>query len=70
MPRTTTLECPSLRALTFDILGLIKVIEGKGEQKEAPRVVERWGEPDASRCVLATSILDPILGVARRNGFI
>ncbi|KAK4352841.1 hypothetical protein RND71_028359 [Anisodus tanguticus] len=70
MPRTTTLECPSLRALTFDILGLIKVIEGKGEQKEAPRVVERWGEPDASRCVLATSILDPILGVARRKGFI
>lgn len=34
------------------------VIEGKGEQKEAPKVVERWGEPDASRCVLATSIVD------------
>ncbi|XP_060196268.1 uncharacterized protein LOC132625687 isoform X1 [Lycium barbarum] len=77
MPRTTTLEspgCPSLRALTFDILGLIKVIEAKGEQKEAPKVVERWGEPDASRCVLATSIIDrqfdPLLGVARRNGLI
>ncbi|XP_019266671.1 PREDICTED: uncharacterized protein LOC109244092 [Nicotiana attenuata] len=77
MPRTTTLECPGcppLRALTFDILGLIKVIEGKGEQKEAPKVVERWGEPDASRCVLATSIVDrefdPLLGVARKNGSI
>ncbi|XP_060185977.1 uncharacterized protein LOC132615385 [Lycium barbarum] len=77
MPRTATLESPdfpSLRALTFDILGLIKVIEAKGEQKEAPKVVERWGEPDASRCVLATSIIDrqfdPLLGVARRNGLI
>ncbi|XP_009776214.1 uncharacterized protein [Nicotiana sylvestris] len=77
MPRTTTLECPGcppLRALTFDILGLIKVIEGKGEQKEAPKVVERWGEPDASRCVLATSIVDrefdPLLGVARKSGSI
>ncbi|KAK4349684.1 hypothetical protein RND71_032439 [Anisodus tanguticus] len=75
MPRTTTVEssgCPPLRALTFDILGLIKVIEAKGEQKEAPKVVERWGEPDASRCVLATSLVDrefdPLLGVARRNG--
>ncbi|XP_060194782.1 uncharacterized protein LOC132623984 [Lycium barbarum] len=77
MPRTTILEspgCPSLRALTFDILGLIKVIEAKGEQNEAPKVVERWGEPNASRCVLATSIIDrqfdPLLGVARRNGLI
>ncbi|KAM3271070.1 WD repeat-containing protein 74-like [Capsicum chacoense] len=75
MPRTITVEssgCPPLRALTFDILGLIKVIEAKGEQKEAPKVVERWGEPDASRCVLATSLVDrefdPLLGVARKNG--
>ncbi|KAF3635761.1 putative calcium-dependent protein kinase 3-like [Capsicum annuum] len=75
MPRTIAVEssgCPPLRALTFDILGLIKVIEAKGEQKEAPKVVERWGEPDASRCVLATSLVDrefdPLLGVARKNG--
>ena len=112
MPRTTTLECPgcpSLRALTFDALGLIKgecfflhpfirwselaipfckklvfwvlyalfciyisgylmlclvhvfffwitVIEAKGSQGGAPRVVERWGELDSSKCVLAASI--------------
>ncbi|XP_019152207.1 PREDICTED: WD repeat-containing protein 74-like [Ipomoea nil] len=78
MPRTITAEspgCPRLRALTFDVLGLIKVIEARGgEQKEAPAVVERWGAPDSSRCVLATSMIDrehdPLLGVARKNGMI
>jgi len=77
MPRTTRFACtvcPSLRALTFDIFGLIKVIEAKGEAREAPKVVENWGEPDASKCVLATAIVDrkfdPLLGVARRNGLI
>lgn len=77
MPRTTTLEspgCPSLRALTFDVLGLIKVIEAKGEGRAPAEVVERWGEPDSSRGVLASSIidreLDPLLGVARKNGLV
>ncbi|XP_030961641.1 WD repeat-containing protein 74-like [Quercus lobata] len=77
MPRTTTLECPgcpSLRALTFDALGLIKVIEAKGSQGGAPRVVERWGELDSSKCVLAASINDrkddPLLAVARKTGMI
>ncbi|KAF9671681.1 hypothetical protein SADUNF_Sadunf12G0072900 [Salix dunnii] len=66
MPRTTTLVCPGcppLRALTFDSLGLIKGI---------PQVVERWGDPDSSKCVLAASIddrkKDPLLAVARKNG--
>ncbi|KAJ6748442.1 hypothetical protein OIU79_029534 [Salix purpurea] len=70
MPRTTTLECPGcppLRALTFDSLGLIKVIESR-----VPQVVERWGDPDPSKCVLAASIddrkKDPLLAVARKNG--
>ncbi|KAB2609155.1 WD repeat-containing protein 74-like [Pyrus ussuriensis x Pyrus communis] len=78
MPRTTTLECPGcppLRALTFDELGLIKVIEARGQQGRAePKVVERWGEPDSSKSVLAASIddrkSDPLLAVARRNGTI
>ncbi|KAL3509761.1 hypothetical protein ACH5RR_029162 [Cinchona calisaya] len=77
MPRTTTLEnpgCPPLRALTFDVLGLIKVIEAKGEEKAAAKVVERWGEPDSTRAVVAASILDreidPLLGVARKNGLV
>nr|GLL31842.1 WD repeat-containing protein 74-like [Ipomoea trifida] len=75
MPRTITAEspgCPRLRALTFDVLGLIKA--RGGEQKEAPAVVERWGAPDSSKCVLATSMIDrehdPLLGVARKNGAI
>ncbi|KAJ4821862.1 hypothetical protein Tsubulata_038435 [Turnera subulata] len=74
MPRTTTLECPGcppLRALTFDSLGLIKVIESRGV-RATPQVVERWGDPDASKCVLAASIDDrkqnPLLAVARKNG--
>lgn len=77
MPRTTTIECPgcpSLRALTFDGLGLIKVIEAHGKQGGVPKVVERWGEPDSSKCVVAASIndrkIDPLLAVARKGGMI
>ncbi|XP_027188890.1 ribosome biogenesis protein NSA1 [Cicer arietinum] len=74
MPRTTTLECPGcppLRALTFDTLGLIKVIESR-ENQGGPKVVERWGEPHSSKFVNAVSIIDrkshPLLAVARKNG--
>ncbi|KAI3686385.1 hypothetical protein L1987_80060 [Smallanthus sonchifolius] len=77
MPRTTTVEspgCPPLRAITFDVLGLIKVTEARSKQGGVPKVVERWGEPDASRCVLAASIndrkIDPLLAVARKIGVI
>ena len=34
------------------------VIEAKVSQGGAPRVVERWGELDSSKCVLAASIND------------
>ncbi|PRQ17031.1 putative transcription factor WD40-like family [Rosa chinensis] len=77
MPRTTTLECPGcppLRALTFDELGLIKVTEARSKQGGVPKMVERWGDPDASKCVLAASMddrkFDPLLAVARKNGTI
>ncbi|XWS51378.1 hypothetical protein CRYUN_Cryun12cG0171500 [Craigia yunnanensis] len=77
MPRTTTVDCPgcpSLRAVTFDAIGLIKVIEARGKEGGVPKVVERWGDPDASKCVLAASIddrkIDPLLAVARKNGVI
>ncbi|XAR67910.1 hypothetical protein NMG60_11002848 [Bertholletia excelsa] len=77
MPRTTTVECPGcppIRALTFDILGLVKVIEARDKQVGVPKVVERWGDPDPSRCVLAASINDsksnPLLAVARKNGLV
>ncbi|KAG8638717.1 WD repeat-containing protein 74 isoform X2 [Manihot esculenta] len=76
MPRTTTVECagcPPLRALTFDTLGLIKVVESRGD-RGIPQVVERWGNPDASKCVLAVSLddskKDPLLAVARKSGVI
>ncbi|KAF3436842.1 hypothetical protein FNV43_RR19595 [Rhamnella rubrinervis] len=77
MPRTTTVDCagcPPLRALSFDVLGLIKVIEARDKQGGIPKVVERWGEPDSTKCVLAASIDDskfnPLLAVARKNGTI
>ncbi|KAK6148093.1 hypothetical protein DH2020_019005 [Rehmannia glutinosa] len=76
MPRTTTVEspgCPPLRALTFDALGLVKVIEAHdGQNGGAAKMVERWGEPDSSKCVLAISMLDreadPLVGIARTCG--
>ncbi|KAL0425280.1 UNVERIFIED_CONTAM: WD repeat-containing protein 74 [Sesamum radiatum] len=78
MPRTTTVEspgCPPLRALTFDVLGLVKVIEASdGQNGGAAKMVERWGDPDSSKCVLAASMLDrefdPLLGIARKCGSI
>ncbi|GMH07880.1 hypothetical protein Nepgr_009720 [Nepenthes gracilis] len=77
MPRTTTVECPGcppLRALTFDSLGLVKVIEARENQGGIPKVVERWGDPDSSKCIIAASIDDsksnPLLAVARKNGMI
>ncbi|KAL9261604.1 WD repeat-containing protein [Drosera capensis] len=77
MPRTTTLEsagCPPIRALTFDSLGLIKVIEARDKVAGIPKVVERWGVPDALRGVVAASMDDckayPLLAVARKNGTI
>ncbi|KAM7264981.1 hypothetical protein ACFE04_002664 [Oxalis oulophora] len=77
MPRNKTLECigcPSIRALTFDSLGLIKVTEARSKQGGVPKVVERWGELDSSKCVLAASIDDrkfnPLLAVARKNGVV
>ncbi|KAL1553343.1 WD repeat-containing protein 74-like [Salvia divinorum] len=76
MPRTTTVEssgCPPLRALTFDVLGLVKVLEARGGQNgDSAKVVERWGDPDASKCVLSASILDresdSLVGIARKSG--
>ncbi|CAJ1950173.1 unnamed protein product [Sphenostylis stenocarpa] len=74
MPRTTTVECagcPPLRALTFDVLGLIKVVEARDKQRGVAQVVERWGEPESSKCVMAVSMVDrnsqPLLAVARKN---
>ncbi|XP_039134019.1 WD repeat-containing protein DDB_G0290555-like [Dioscorea cayenensis subsp. rotundata] len=76
MPRTTTVECPGyppLRALTTDVVGLVKVLEVR-EKVGTPKVVETWGPPDASRSVVAASLADrktnPLLAVARKNGLV
>lgn len=34
------------------------VVEARDKQAGPPKVVERWGEPDSSKCVLAVSITD------------
>ncbi|XP_038685795.1 uncharacterized protein LOC119985577 [Tripterygium wilfordii] len=88
MPRTTTVELPGwppLRALTFDDLGLVKghcleeysitsLTQFYKSAPTVPKVVERRGEPDSSKCVLAASLndsqSDPLLAVARKNGAI
>ncbi|KAL9243404.1 hypothetical protein vseg_017297 [Gypsophila vaccaria] len=75
MPRTTTLECPGcppIKALTFDVLGLVKVVEARRKDGGAAKVVQRWGVPDSSKAVIAASFDDsvsnPLLVVARKNG--
>ncbi|GJN13124.1 hypothetical protein PR202_ga31461 [Eleusine coracana subsp. coracana] len=75
MPRTTAVEspgCPPLRALTTDILGLVKVVEARAKPAGVAKVVETWGAPDASRAIVAASLADraadPVLAVARKNG--
>ncbi|KAK8488948.1 hypothetical protein V6N13_060932 [Hibiscus sabdariffa] len=73
MPRATIVDCPGcppLRALTFDALGLIKVIEARGKGGGVPKVVGRWGDPDASKCLVVGRKIDPLLAVARKNGVI
>ncbi|WVZ66043.1 hypothetical protein U9M48_015319 [Paspalum notatum var. saurae] len=77
MPRTTVVEspgCPPLRALTTDILGLVKVVEARAKPAGAAKVVETWGAPDASRAIVAASLADraadPVLAVARKNGVV
>ncbi|ONK77735.1 uncharacterized protein A4U43_C02F10000 [Asparagus officinalis] len=76
MPRTSTVEipgCPPLRALTTDVLGLVKVVEARGKAA-IPKVVETWGPPDASRGILAASFADdlkrPLIAVARKNNLV
>lgn len=34
------------------------VVEARDKQGEVPKVVDRWGDPDSSKCVLAASFDD------------
>ncbi|CAK9255974.1 unnamed protein product [Sphagnum jensenii] len=73
MPRTSQVEltgCPPFRALCFDNLGLIKVVEAQPD-KGAPQVVARWGHPDSQQAAVCTSLSGdtyPSLALARKNG--
>nr|AIZ68148.1 WD repeat-containing protein 74-like isoform [Ornithogalum saundersiae] len=76
MPRTTAVEspgCPPMRALTTDVLGLVKVIEARGKSG-TPKVVETWGPPDASRGIIAASFADretqPRIALARKHNVV
>lgn len=42
----------------FFFFWLISVIEARDNEGGVPRVVERWGEPDSSKCVLIASMVD------------
>ncbi|KMZ61084.1 putative WD-repeat protein [Zostera marina] len=73
MPRTIASECPgcpSIRALTTDEIGRIKVIEARGKIS-IPKMVEAWGDPDYNRHIYLASFAnrerDPVLAVARKN---
>lgn len=77
MPRLTSVEspgCPPLCAITTDVLGLVKVVEARARPAGVAKVVETWGEPDASRSILVASLadraVDPVLAVARKNGVV
>lgn len=37
---------------------VIVVVEARGKEKGVAKVVDRWGDPDSSKCVLAASIDD------------
>ena len=43
--------------MVFDLVDFA-VIESRDKERGVPRVVERWGEPESSKCVLTTSMVD------------
>lgn len=40
------------------LLVLLLVVEARDKQRGAPQVVERWGDPESSKCVMAVSMID------------
>ncbi|KAK9906992.1 hypothetical protein M0R45_002546 [Rubus argutus] len=63
--------CPTIRALAFNESGVIEVIESDVRRPGIARVVEKWGDPDSSKSVVAASLTDGnvnrLLVVARSN---
>lgn len=76
MPRTNAVApvgCTPLRILSFDNLGLIKVVESSAENGH-PQVVARWGDPNPQNRVVAASLSSDedsqVLAVARKNSYV
>ncbi|XP_078434298.1 transducin/WD40 repeat-like superfamily protein [Wolffia australiana] len=74
MPRTSKVEsspCPPLRVLTADLLGLVKVVECRGNAGTS-KLVETWGSIDVSRGIVAGSFFDdrvhPLFAIGRKDG--
>ena len=37
---------------------MFSVVEARDKQRGIPQVVERWGDPESSKCVMAVSMID------------
>lgn len=42
----------------YGFLLVLLVVEARDKQRGAPLVVERWGDPESSKCVMAVSMID------------
>ncbi|KAL6531559.1 hypothetical protein OROMI_027922 [Orobanche minor] len=54
-------------ALTFDTDGVIKVLKAENGRSGID-VVKTWGKPDRSKSIVAASLCDSLLAVARQDG--
>ena len=44
--------------LSFWVWLVFVVVEARDKQRGIPQVVERWGDPESSKCVTAVSMID------------
>lgn len=42
----------------YGFLLVLLVVEARDKQRGAPQVVERWGDLESSKCVMAVSMID------------
>ena len=67
------LESKVLFSFIFGVALAVLVVEARSKQG-VPKLVERWGEPDSAKCVVAVSVNDrnsnPVCVVLRGKRFI
>lgn len=49
---------------------MVVVTEARSKEGGIPKVVDKWGEPDSSKCILAASFDDRKSGPVRSFGVI